>query len=296
MYIRGFVLYKTFFMLSLGIDIGGSSVKAIGIEPDGSTWQGQSSSYSKPDYRRLAAAIAEAVGDHQKNNEAIQAGLCVPGVLDLSKRIITRAFNVPGLTEITLDELVQNAIGPNAKLNWIGSDAIAAAFDAAQINQLTSRVFSLAIGTGVGAAVLDDGKPLLVSANSPGHWGQVDVSLPDEQPIGPDGGAGGLEAYIGAPALRQRFGTDDLAQPISKMSANEAPIRALVRAIRIGHAIYRPQHVLLLGGIGIHLSHLKSDICRMVNENLTKVARSDWTLSFGRDSWHAARGAARLAK
>jgi predicted NBD/HSP70 family sugar kinase len=279
----------------LGIDIGGGSVKVACLDGGQMIWSGQSASYSKPNAEQLIAAIGNAIGGQIRIGEPVIAGLCAPGVLDFSKRIITKAVNVPGLTEMTLDELVRRAIGENAKLNWIGSDAVAAAFDAARANGLIGRVFSLAIGTGVGAAVLDDGKPLLVSGHSPGHWGQVDVSLPDEEVIGPDGGAGGLEGYIGSAALRKRFGTDDLASPVAKMAGDAAPVRALVRAIRIGHAIYRPEHVLLLGGIGIHLTHLSGEIRKQVNQNLTSVARSGWTLNFGRDTWHAARGAGRLA-
>ena len=279
----------------LGIDIGGGSVKVACLDSGQMVWSGQSAGYSKPNSAQLIAAIGGAMGGRITTSEPIIAGVCAPGVLDLSKRIITRAVNVPGLLEMTLDELVRRAIGENAKLNWIGSDAVAAALDAARVNGLQGRVFSLAIGTGVGAAVLDDGKPLLVSGHSPGHWGQVDVSLGDEEVIGPDGGAGGLEGYIGSAALRKRFGTDDLAGPVAKMAGDAAPVRALVRAIRIGHAIYRPEHVLLLGGIGIHLAHLFAEIREQVNRNLTSVARGGWTLNFGKDTWHAARGAGLLA-
>ncbi|MBV9490447.1 MAG: MFS transporter, partial [Verrucomicrobia bacterium] len=63
----------------------------------------------------------------------------------------------------------------------------------------------LALGTGVGAAVLDDGVPLRVDGDSPGHLGQIDVSLDDRAPIGPDGGAGSLEGYLGVPAIRREL-------------------------------------------------------------------------------------------
>jgi hypothetical protein len=57
----------------------------------------------------------------------------------------------------------------------------------------------------VGASVLDEGgKFLHVSGESPGHFGQLDVSLETDPPIGPDGGAGSLEAYIGTAALIAR--------------------------------------------------------------------------------------------
>jgi predicted NBD/HSP70 family sugar kinase len=38
-------------------------------------------------------------------------GLCVPGVLDRDRRVISMAVNVPGLVGISLDDLVPDALG-----------------------------------------------------------------------------------------------------------------------------------------------------------------------------------------
>ena len=52
-------------------------------------------------------------------------------------------------------------------------------------------------GTGVGASVVDgNGQFLHVSGETPGHFGQLDVSLETNAPIGPDGGKGSLEALV----------------------------------------------------------------------------------------------------
>jgi hypothetical protein len=145
--------------------------------------------------------------------------------------------------------------------------------------------------------VLDDGLPLHVSGTSPGHLGQIDVSidLPGEPtPIGPDGGRGGLEAYIGLPALRARYG-EGFADRLQALTPDDPPLLALARAIRIAHAIYRPQHIALLGGVGLRLAPVLPDLKARVDDALTSVARSGWTLSSGDSDLHAARGAARLA-
>ncbi|HWB54047.1 MAG TPA: ROK family protein [Tepidisphaeraceae bacterium] len=281
--------------LRLGIDIGGSSVKAVALDGDRPLWQGQSKPYSRPNAEQLSAAIVESANNRIAKDSSIIVGLCVPGILDLPNRRVTLAVNVPGLTEAPLDQLLQNALGPYANLKWIGSDAVAATADVAHAKHLAGRVFALAIGTGVGGAILDDGRPLLVSGNSPGHWGQVDVSLAGEDVIAPDGGAGGLEGYISTAAMQKRYGSEDIPAICAKLTGNDVPIRALVRAIRIAHAIYRPQHVVLVGGIGIQLNQLTEEIHRQVSTNLTSVARPEWTLTAGNDAWHAARGAAMLA-
>jgi hypothetical protein len=147
----------------------------------------------------------------------------------------------------------------------------------------------------VGAAVLDDGVPLMVEGASPGHIGQVDVSLEGEPVIGPDGGAGSLEGYIGTHALRQKYGPD-MAATLANLKPSDPPVRALVRAIRICHAMYRPHHVALTGGIGIRLRRLLPEIRNLIDTHLTSVAREGWTLTTGEHDFHSATGAARLAK
>jgi predicted NBD/HSP70 family sugar kinase len=160
---------------------------------------------------------------------------------------------------------------------------------------LNGRLLVLTIGTGVGAAVLDDGQLLRVEGDSPGHIGQIDVSIPGADVIGPDGGAGGLEGYAGVPALKRDLGPD-LSIVLPRLTGDEPAILALIRTIRICHAIYRSHHVRLCGGVGTRLKHLLPVIRAKVETNLTSVARDGWTLACGDDDFHAARGAARLAE
>jgi len=44
----------------------------------------------------------------------------------------------------------------------------------------------------------------------------------------------------------------------------------------VAHAIYRPQHVCLTGGVGIRLRPLIPEIKAMVEKDLTRVARAGW--------------------
>ena len=101
---------------------------------------------------------------------------------------------------------------------------------------------------------------------------------------------------MGVAALRQRYGADaDINAIIAKWKGDEPPLRALARAIRIAHAVYRPHHVVLAGGIGIRLKHLIPPIRALIDDRLTSVAREGWTLSAGESDFHAAAGAATVA-
>ncbi|HRK31603.1 MAG TPA: ROK family protein [Tepidisphaeraceae bacterium] len=296
-------------MISLGIDIGGTSAKLALIEcpggggsltpssapstasPTKTHWTAQSPFYARPDTNSLVNALRQAV--QGKSLACDFAGICVPGLLDRERRMITLSVNVPGLMNVTLDEIVRRAFGDAVPAVQIINDAVATATDAIAAKRLNGRVMSIAIGTGVGMGVLDDGIPLMIEGASPGHIGQIDVSIEGHECIGPDGGRGSLEGYIGVPVLVARYGSTDAF--LQSADADQPPIRALVRAIRIGHAIYRPNHVLLVGGIGTRLRRIGQQIKSACDDHLTSVARPDWQLHFGEHDFHAAQGAARLA-
>ena len=275
--------------LRLGLDIGGTRVKAAVVAADGSARTGKSEKYKRPDRTRLLRAIGEALPDHDPTLVAC-TGICCPGLVEDGR--VVASVNVPGLCGSTLGSLVADATGSASPVTR-ATDAFATTVDAAARLGLVGRVMLLAVGTGVGACVIDRadkadlGTPLRVDGDSPGHFGQLDVRLGDDPPLGPDGGAGGLEAYLSTRAIR---GT----RPEFLGDDHDA-IRALVRALRIGHALYRPHHLVLAGGVGVRLSHLHDEIKREVGRDLTGIARAGWTLSFGVDDYHAARGAARLA-
>jgi predicted NBD/HSP70 family sugar kinase len=280
-------------MITLGIDIGGTSIKAAARNNGRILWASQSPFYAKPSAEALREAIRRAVAGRITHLHSV--GLCVPGLLDAATRKISVAVNVPGLVGLSLDDLVPDALGLTvAGMARIVNDAGAAAHDIYSIHKTKGRLMVVALGTGVGSAVLDDGKPLDVVENSPGHVGQIDVSISGTTVIGPDGGAGGLEGYIGVDALRQRYG-NDVSAAIEKFTGDEPAMLALVRAIRICHAIYRPNHICLCGGIGIRLRHLLPVLRERIQEHLTSLARPDWLLTTGEDDFHAARGAAALA-
>jgi predicted NBD/HSP70 family sugar kinase len=277
-------------MISFGVDIGGTSVKVACLRDGELQWTGKSQSFSRPRTEQIVEAIREAVGGREVDADAI--GLCCPGLLDRARRVITLSVNVPGIVNVPLDGVIEQALGTGRPPAAILSDANAVGYDIYMSRSLSGRLLCLSLGTGVGASVVDEGGTFLhVSGESPGHFGQLDVSLDDQPPIGPDGGAGSLEGYIGAAALAARYGE----AWVDRMRMDEEPLRALVRALRIAHAVYRPQHICLTGGVGVRLKPVLGGIKEAVGKDLTRLARPGWTLTTGDDDYHAARGVARWA-
>jgi predicted NBD/HSP70 family sugar kinase len=297
----------------LGLDVGGTSVKVARFRDGRTLAVGQSDPYSRPDAAGVAHAIGQAIA-RAGTHPVARVGLCVPGLVDPLRREITRSVNLPGLVGVSLDSLVRDALasvgvpGDALPPAVIVSDALAAAIDyqalvptrpAGPDSPVPPRLLAISLGTGVGAAVLDGDRPLHVSGTSPGHLGQVDVNVADDDgsiPIGPDGGRGSLEAYLGVPALRVRFG-DSVAAWFRRASLDDVPVRALVQVLRIAHAMYRPDAIALLGGVGLGLadSPLAAKLRPAVVEGLTSLARPRWSLGFALNAHHAASGAARVA-
>ncbi|MFT3785756.1 MAG: ROK family protein [Tepidisphaeraceae bacterium] len=279
-------------MISLGIDVGGTSVKLAALQDGNVLWTGQSGFYARPDATALKQALRDAAAGRVTRVD--RAGLCVPGIMNDARTMVINSINVPGLNGLELTTLVQDGLGQGVPAPRICNDAVSCASDAAHMMGLKGRTVLIALGTGVGCAVLDDGVPLEVDGESPGHLGQCDVTVDNPPTIGPDGGAGGLEGYIGVPALRRMYG-DDINPALARMSERDVPLQALARAIRIAHAIWRPHHVVLAGGVGTRLKPALPALRKLVETNLTRIARPDRTLDCAVDDFHAARGAARLS-
>jgi len=272
-------------MRSLGIDIGGTSVKVALLDGDKVTTS-RSSEYSGASADELATVIAAVLPDG--SNDAQTVGLCVPGRLDPTRTRVVQSINLPALQKVPLAELISRAIGARVTPT-IASDAHAAAHDFQVTHKTVGRLLAISIGTGVGASVLDDGKPLLVCGETPGHFGQIDVTL-DAEPVPRT-----LESYLGAKRLHAEFGSR-LAEAIAAFDIHARPLRALARSIRIAHAIYRPDTVALLGYVGMQFAACQDKLETIVRADLTSVAKPDWKLAFGSSPFHAAIGAARLAE
>lgn len=272
---------------ALGIDIGGTGVKVAARAGD--RWKlGVSDRYAKPDRATLLAAIRQSIGRAELDAPVDRVGLCVPGIASDDGTRIDIAVNVPGLVGWAFADLAGDALGRPAEVVRT-NDAAAATTDWVRTHGETGRVAGIVIGTGVGLSVVEAGSAVAWTDGAAGHLGQVDVTVgdPASAPIGPDGGRGGLEAYVGARAVAGAGGLD-------RAFADGSPaLLALARAARVCHAIYRPDVIVLLGGIGIRLAG-NEDLDREIRRDLTSIARPGWRLAFGSDDFHAARGAAQL--
>src|SRR5213075_718454 len=137
-------------LISLGIDIGGTSVKTAAFEDDRILATIQGTPYTRPNTAQLIEAIRRSLPPNIKPQ---RLGLCLPGFYDATQRKITQSVNVPGLVGPTLDELISKALGTQPPPMQIFTDALAAAHDILLMKKLEGRVMVISLGTGIGDAV-----------------------------------------------------------------------------------------------------------------------------------------------
>src|SRR5688572_9923265 len=121
-------------MKSLGIDVGGSSVKLALVDGDKTVWQTQSETYSNPTRQQLADAIRKSVAGRFERGSAV--GICVPGRRDASGRTVLLSVNIPALNNLKLDDLVAESLDAPPGHVEPCSDQTAAAFDIYATHQL----------------------------------------------------------------------------------------------------------------------------------------------------------------
>lgn len=290
-------------MRALGIDIGASSAKLAYIDAH-TTLTAHSERYNAPDREGLTRAVRQAVAGFRDlvaggREASVRVGLCVPGRVHASGASIERSVNLPCLEGWRFKQLLSDTLGFTPQMYCVLSDIDAAAYDLCQHDQAETRHAVLAIGTGVGLTVFEDRQPLRIGRRGIGHLGQIDIGrLAAHDLIAPDGASNTLECFVGFRALRARYGDLDdeaISAVVRAMPMDDPFMRALVRGLRLIHAIYTPSAITVAGGIGLLLSDHADALRHDVSQGLTSLAYPNWSLQFGGSLYHAALGAARLA-
>lgn len=288
-------------MIVLGLDIGGTSIKAALVRVDEHSADrghevlevGRVEHREPPTPASLTRASAEIIAGLARRERIDRLGLCVPGVVSSDGSTLERSMNLRSLEGLRIAEIGQPVLDA-AVQRVISTDAHAAGYAYWREHPGVGRLLAVSLGTGVGASVLDDGVALRVSGASSGHLGQMDVGAcdPGGDAVGPDGSVNTLEAFVGLPALRARFGEKIDA---GGLTIDSVPMRALIRALRVAHAIYRPHRIALLGGVGTALGGVSAELRAAIDDGLTSLARTGWTLEVGSSIHLAAVGASLLA-
>jgi glucokinase len=295
--------------LVIGVDIGGTTVKAGLFDSDGVEYRRS----ERPTPRHLGPdavitttldAIVELRAQVPQAARLLAVGLVVPGVVDTQQGIAVYAANL-GWQQLPLRQIVADAVGLPVILDH---DVRAAGLAELELGagQGFQEVLFVALGTGVAAAVITRAQ---VSAGATGRAGEL-----GHLPVFPEGEwcacgqRGCTETYASAAALSRRYsaasGIADVPahDVISRAAAGDPladgifsdAITALGRALVSYVLLMDPELILIGGGMAAAGGVLLDPLTREVQAGL--AWRPAPTISQGRFAGDAGRrGAGILA-
>jgi predicted NBD/HSP70 family sugar kinase/uncharacterized phosphosugar-binding protein len=242
---------------AIGIDLGGTNVKLGSFSEDGETLEARSFETRDGD-GGWAERIREAVHalESARGSRASAIGIATPGLPtpDLGK-VGALQGRLRGLVGLDWSELLRTT-APIRVLNDAQAALVGEAWKGAAVG--CSNAVLLTLGTGVGGAILLEGRLLRGHIGRAGHFGHLCLD-PDGPPPPTTPVPGALETFVGNDSVEKRTGgrfrsTEELvaAHRAGDPQATEAWLRSVHRLAcglsSIVNAV-DPEVILLGGGI-----------------------------------------------
>jgi glucokinase len=243
------------FNMHIGIDLGGTRIKVVAINSSGEVLEQSYTPTEDGDDHRWKQSVSTAVNGLLQKTGSSRAvvGISAPGLPNSSNKCI--AF-MPGRMQG-----LEN-FNWSAHLNqpaYVLNDAVAALMAEAKFGACKDvrHAVMLTLGTGVGGAILIDGKPYQGAFSKAGHIGHMVIDHAGDTDV--TGMPGSLEECIGNCTIEKRSAgrfssTRDLldAAAAGDTGAREIWLKS-VRQLAIGLAsitnILSPEVIVLGGGI-----------------------------------------------
>ena len=190
----------------IGVDLGGSAIKLGRFDRQGACLQSLTIATPQPaSPQAVLQAIVEAIAQIDPEQKSVAIGVGTPGPADAAGRIARVAINLAGWQDIPLADWLEAATG---KPTVLANDANCAGLGEYWLGAGKSfqDVIVLTLGTGVGGAVILNGKLFVGRDGSAGELGLITLN-----PNGPDcnsGNTGSLEQYTSVRAIRRRTGLE----------------------------------------------------------------------------------------
>ena len=255
----------------LGLDLGGTNIKAVVVERDGDGWrvldQDQVGTPAAQGPDRVVARLAEVGAESIGRCPGVSTvGIGIPGLYDPVAGTTRFLVNIPGAwSGKPVAGPVGEALGcPAALMND------ARAFGLAELRLGAGRgataMIGLTLGTGVGGVIAIDGRIYQGRDGTAGELGHQ--TLDPEGPTCGCGNRGCLEAYARADRIAEACGSRTVEDAIAKARAGDPVARAglerVGRALGIGIAnmitTITPQRVVLGGGVAASVDLLLDTI------------------------------------
>lgn len=238
-----------------GIDLGGTRIKAVAIDGSGKiVCQHYQPTYSSDD-RSWIDSVSSAVDEIRSRirGESTLIGISAPGLPnDSNTAIAYMPGRLPGLENLDWGSFLKTR-------TYVLNDAVAAMMAEARFGAARNKknAVMLTLGTGVGGAILIEGKPYQGAFGKAGHIGHMVIDSAGDPDI--VGMPGSLEDAIGECTIEKRsLGRFSTTKLLLEAAANGDEFAGevwltSVRKLAIGLAsltnILSPEMIILGGGI-----------------------------------------------
>ena len=247
--------------LTIGVDLGGTNIKAGLIAEDGEvirrhrvTTDAHLGPRGVAD--RICGACRELLATADQRGAAVRGvGVGSPGTIDIESGVVLFSPNLDGWNDVPLRAMVEDGLGMRCVVD---NDANVAAL-AEQwvgVGQGTGSLVLLTLGTGIGGGIVLDGR---IWHGGNGVAGEVGhMSINPDGPLCGCGNRGCLEAYASATAMvRPMRETIDAGAPTALAARRDELTAALIHAAAVdGDAAARANIEQTGRYIGVGVSNL----------------------------------------
>ena len=190
----------------LGIDLGGTAIKLGRFSQDGACLQALTVPTPQPSNpEAVVRAIIQAIAQLDPDHQAQAIGIGTPGPADATGRIARVAINLKDWHDVPLADWIEAKTGLPTT---IANDANCAGMGEAWLGagRWFRNLILLTLGTGVGGAIILDGKLFVGHHGTAGELGLI--TLNPDGPACNSGNQGSLEQYASVQAIRRRTGLE----------------------------------------------------------------------------------------
>jgi glucokinase len=268
-------------MTAIGIDVGGSQVRAGRVDQTGRLLS--NIRVATPDQAEGKGFVAllrdlirrlEATDLSSTAGEWKGVGLALPGIIDLQKKTLVRSVNLPRLERYPLAASLEDSVQKPVILltdadaatwgeygAWKDGRGLDPRRGSAHSEDASAPFIHLRVGTGVACGMVADGQSVPLE---PARSGHLDVLVVDNSPLATPcrcGKRGCLETVFSGHGLSQKARELGYAEGIEGLmraarrgesEAEESVTRCidgLIRSIKRLNERFRPQTISLGGGI-----------------------------------------------
>ena len=265
-------------MIRIGIDLGGTKIEGLALDPDGGELVRTRVATPRHDYDATVAAIAGIVdGFERQLRTRASVGIGMPGAISPATGLVKNA-NSLWLNGRPLQHDLRDALGREVRLaNDANCFALSEATDGAAAGAVT--VFGVIVGTGTGGGVVVRGRVVTGPNAVAGEWGHNPLPwpAPGEWPgvACYCGRTGCIETFLSGPGLERDYreqtglalpGPSIVAAAAEGAEGAEAALRRyeerLARALASVINLLDPDVIVLGGGLS-NIDRLYDAVPRM---------------------------------